>query len=408
MNTKKADIKRNNIISILDIIRQPGTHSRREIQKITGLSWGAVSTITSLLLEQNLIIETGEADTAFGRKPSEIDINPHIHYVIGIDLNILGLTVVVSDIKGGIKSEITRLLPHADRDYILDELLKILDIDVFEKFRDRQLIAIGIAAQGLVDTQAGISVFSPYFKNWKNVEICKLIEERYALPAYIFHDPDCVLLTERLLSGYSSKNPVLIRMNNGIGMSAVVNGEPFSTAEGHSPELGHVTAEADGPLCGCGKKGCFEAFISNTGIVQRFFEQVNQGWETAINLSNPGTITYQTIYEAAKSGDALSMQIYKTTGFYIGMAIACVINMYGPDEIILYGNIPKMHDIYEEEMQRTIESNVFYAQRIPPIRFSVLDKNAAALGGGLSAFSKHIKNNTDFFHKTGMLKEGYG
>ena len=387
----KTDIKKNNIINILEVIRRPGTHSRREIQKLTGLSWGAVSTITAGLLEKGYIADTGEKETALGRKPSALDINYEDNFIIGIDLNILGLTVTVSDIKGRIKNENTKILQRSDKIYILNELTKILDSIILRDFRDKNLLCIGIAAQGPVDMETGVSIFSPHFTKWENVNICEMLFKRYSIRAFIFHDPDCVLLAERLFSDYDTQNPVLIRLDKGIGMSAVVSGGAFLGARGHSSELGHVTIDANGPQCDCGKKGCFEVFATSTGIVRRFLEQAKQGARTSVRFNDPDSVTYMEIYEAANAGDELCQKIYRSAGFHIGMAIACVINLFGPDEIILYGCIAEIHDIYENIMNETIRENVFYASRLPVVRYSRLDKNAAALGGGLSAFSKYIR-----------------
>jgi N-acetylglucosamine repressor len=392
----KTDIKNSNIISVLDSLRQQGPLSRRDLQNMTHLSWGAISSIATKLIDMRLIAEIGPQETPLGRKPAEIDINTQNNYIIGVDLNILGLTVVIADIKGTIVSKKTKLLLYNDRNYILGELTAMLD-QAFQSLKAKKVIVIGIAAQGVVDPEAGVSVFAPHFTGWENVDICGMLNKRYRIATYIFHDPDCVLFTERYFSRNKNRNSVLIRLDKGIGMSMYLHDELYSGSSGKAAELGHMTMNIDGPRCSCGKNGCLETYASGKGIVQRFLERVNDDCRTKVDLSDPTSISPQTLYEALKQKDELCIELFDKAGLYIGLAIAHIINLLNPGEIILYGSMADLHDAYEERMLAVVRKNVFFDNHQTSIRFSGLDKDAAALGGALAAFDKHIRQNTDFF-----------
>ena len=111
-----TQIRCNNIRTLLAAIKANGPVAKRELQKLTGLSWGAVSSLTGLLCEHGYIVSAGKQVTSVGRKPSELDINGDDHYIVGVDLNLSGLCGVITDMKGRIIREWLRLFARNEYD----------------------------------------------------------------------------------------------------------------------------------------------------------------------------------------------------------------------------------------------------------------------------------------------------
>ena len=114
-----SQIRRNNIRTLLASVKQSGPISKRDLQKLTGLSWGAVSSLTGLLHEHGYVVYTGKQVTNVGRKPTELDINANDHYIVGVDLNLSGICGVVTDMKGRIVREWLRLFARSDYDCVI-------------------------------------------------------------------------------------------------------------------------------------------------------------------------------------------------------------------------------------------------------------------------------------------------
>jgi len=397
------DLKINNTLRILREIRQDGPISRRDIQKSTNLSWGTVSAITTTLINADILTETDTVETSLGRRPSEVDINNNDNLIAGIDLNISALTVVITDLKGKLVVKKTSLIVQTDKESVIRGLFFLTD-DVFNEVKGKKILSIGIASQGVVDIENGISVYSPHFTNWNNVEICKMFEERYDIPSFIFHDPECVLYSEKFFSNSYDKaystSSALIRLDKGVGMSVFTGVGIHHSLGQKAAELGHITMDINGPLCNCGKQGCLETYVSTKEIANRYLEKVNKNNAITEIFNDPDSITYLSLYDSARNGDTLSIEVYNELGFYLGLAIAHVINLFCPDEIILYGTIADIHDIYKKKMNDTITENVFPIYKSQwEIRYTtILGKDAAAIGGALSAFESYIDKNKNFIN----------
>lgn len=174
-------MRKSNICVLLSEIKQNDPLSKRDLQDRTGLSWGAISSITAMLCEKGYIVPTGKQRTHVGRKPFQLDINPNDYFIIGVDLNIAGLCGVIVDVKGRVVREWIRYLTRHTYDCVMDTLLGLLD-EIVETYAHKHICGIGLAVQGVVDSEAGISERLPQVQNWKNVPIQKIVEERYGYP----------------------------------------------------------------------------------------------------------------------------------------------------------------------------------------------------------------------------------
>ena len=189
------------------------------------MSWGAISSITAMLCDKGFIVPMGKQRTNVGRKPFQLDINPNDYFIIGVDLNISGLCGVLADVKGRVVREWMRYLTHNTYDCVMDTLTALLD-EMVGAYSHKHICGIGLAVQGIVDSDNGISELLPQVQNWKDVPIQKIVEERYGFPTLILHDPNCIMEAERAFGTTmlrSADNAILLRIDNGIGMSVLVN-----------------------------------------------------------------------------------------------------------------------------------------------------------------------------------------
>ena len=216
----QKDMRFANILEVLSLIRKEKSVTRKEIQNLMGLSWGGVSQIVSRLLELSYVVEEKITDRATsGRKPGSIEINASDNYIIGIDVNMSGLYAVVINLKNEIIYEEGRTPDITDKDAFLASVYELLD-SVTEKYKNNTILALGVAMQGEVDTDAGISM-GIAVKNWRNIALADMLTERYGVPSYIAHDPDCILSAA---ARENKEDAILVRLDKGLGMAVIKNG----------------------------------------------------------------------------------------------------------------------------------------------------------------------------------------
>ena len=377
-----SQIRRNNIRTLLASIKQSGPISKRDLQKLTGLSWGAVSSLTGLLHEHGYVVYTGKQVTNVGRKPNELDINTDDYYIVGVDLNLSGVYGVVTDMKGRIVREWLRLFPRNDYDCVMEMLLSLLDEILLNTFSHKHIQGIGLAVQGFVDMENGVSVYFPYILNWKDVPLRRILEERYGYPTLLMHAPHCIMVAERAFGNSFmrlARNAVLLRLDNEIGMSLMANGQLYMGASGKSGEIGHIPMAADGLLCTCGNRGCLNEYVSGNGLVRRFVEQVNHGRKTRADIDKIG---YKTLGAAGLDGDELCMELFRQMGEQLGLALSVLFNILEPELVVLHGDLTDYRSLFEDAMKKQLAAHVYTGIQAR-LTFSELGSNAAAQGVAL-------------------------
>ncbi len=178
-------------------------------------------------------------------------------------------------------------------------------------------------------------------------------------------------------------------IGTGVGGGLVINGQLHLGIGGTGGELGHQTIDLNGPVCGCGNRGCLEAFASGPAIAAMGVKAVIQGLTTNIGELvgyDLNKITPDLICEAALCGDAIAKEIYNRAGNYIGIAISNVLVCVGPRKVVLAGGVASAGDLLLEPIRRTIKERVTVmpADQVEIVRAS-LGGNAGVIGVALWA-----------------------
>lgn len=375
--SNSSQVRASNIRTLLTAIRDEGPISKRDLQQKTGLSWGSVSSLTAILLHHGYIVAAGKQTTSAGRKPDELDINSGDNYIIGIDLNVTGLSGVVIDMKGRILQEWLQEFPRLDYECLLETLFSMLD-EMFSAYAGKNILGVGMAVQGVVNTHDGISVWIPAVRGWDNIPLRDILGDRYQCPVSLWHDPNCIMIAEREQGTpfmADAKDVLLIRLDQGIGMSIMSNGELHLGVKGEAGELSHIVVDPDGPMCAsCGNHGCLGAYASGGGLTERFLERAP--------LLHQKNITYQDIAALAHKGDSPSLDVFRIMGEKMGQALSILSNIFSPELIVMYGDLCRHRELFLVPMQQHLQQHLyrdFSAQLI----FSELGRNAAALGAAL-------------------------
>ena len=254
------------------------------------------------------------------------------------------------------------------------------------KLEAKDIEGMGFGFPGQIDCQNGIVRLAPNIPGWVNVPIAEIMEKEFSIPTRVDNDVRTAALGElNYGAGVGCQNMVCITVGTGIGSGLVINGKLVRGASNAAGELGHIKLNMEGgPLCGCGDRGCLEAYASGPSIVAMAEEYIKGGKSTRYReLANP-EITPYVVSVAAQEGDPVARQIFRIMGEYIGMGLTSVVNLLNPEKIIIGGGVAAAGDILFDPIKETIAKRAMTIQKqaveIVPAQ---LGNNAGVIGASL-------------------------
>ncbi|MBQ6516669.1 ROK family protein [bacterium] len=297
---------------------------------------------------------------------------------IGIDVGGTNIKIALVNNEGNIVySNSIPTRAEMGYEYTVNSMKQaIADLLKESKVPQSEIKGIGFGFPGQIDYQKGIVRHAPNIPGWVNVPIAEIMEKEYGIPTKVDNDVRCATLGElNFGAGIGCQNLVCITVGTGIGSGLVANGQLIRGASNAAGEIGHIKLSMhDGPLCGCGDRGCFEAFASGPSIVALAEQYIQGGKSTKYReMANPD-ITPYIVSEAAKQGDPVAAKIFNIIGEYIGFGLASVVNLLNPEKIIIGGGVADAGDILFNPIRETI------LKRTLPISGSAVEIVPAQLG----------------------------
>lgn len=208
-----------------------------------------------------------------------------------------------------------------------------------------RLAGIGIACGGPLDPETGIILSPPNLPGWDRIPLVDAVEERLALPAAVENDATAGALAEWWFGAGRSRRVddlVYLTISTGIGGGLVLDGRLYRGVAGNAGELGHLTVIYDGRRCGCGRRGCLEAYASGTNIAARAREAVAGGEPSS--LKEIPDFTAREVAEQARAGDPLADRIWDETMAMLGSGVANILDIFNPALVVLGGGVTRVGD----------------------------------------------------------------
>lgn len=228
-----------------------------------------------------------------------------------------------------------------------------------------ELGGIGIGCPGPLDLDAGVILSAPNL-GWSQVPLKAFLEREFQCPAFIMNDVDAGVYGEyRFGAGRGSRCVVGVFPGTGIGGGCVYDGELLRGRMGSCMEVGHVQVAPEGPLCGCGRRGCLEAVASRLAITADAIQAAYRG-EAPYLMKNYGTdlskIRSKALLEAITNGDVRIREIVTNAARQIGIVIGNLVNLLLPDKIILGGGLVEaMPDLFVESVHQSAQKRAMPA-----------------------------------------------
>ncbi len=286
-------------------------------------------------------------------------------YVIGVDL---GGTKILAGVFDSslqlIASSKLSTKPQRGVDAVIERVARCCQDAVDEAdLTIKQVGGIGIGAPGAVNFDEGTVIFAPNMDGWKDIPLKKDLEKKTGLPVFVENDANIAALG---VYGAELKpkpsSMIGIWVGTGIGGGIIINGELHSGFGHTAGEIGHMVLEVNGPKCGCGNKGCFEALASRTAIFQRIKAGIKEGEKTILTeMLGDGLDDMRSgdLRKALRKGDKFVDKVIEEAAEYIGIAVSNLANILNPEVVVLGGGV--IEALEDEMMSVIVETAKDYA-----------------------------------------------
>ena len=259
-----------------------------------------------------------------------------------------------------------------------------------------QLSAIGVGAPGLSNPETGILFTSPNLPGWRDVPLRDIIEKELGKKAFLINDANAAALGELYFGAAKGAHHfIYITISTGIGGGIIIDGEVYTGSIGTAGEVGHMTIDDDGPPCNCGNRGCWETLASGTAMAREARKQIKEGARTSILGYAEGDVekvTAQVIHNAAKEGDSLAKELITRTGYYVGVGLANLVNIFNPELIVIGGGLSNIGDMLLEPAYKVAGERAF-KESYRTVRFALakLGRDSGVLGAAAFALQEMKK-----------------
>lgn len=247
-----------------------------------------------------------------------------------------------------------------------------------------ELVGVGIGApnanyyNGTIENAANL--------RWKGViPVVEKMKRFFPnIPVIMTNDANAAAVGEMVYGGARGmKDFIVVTLGTGLGSGFVANGQLIYGHDSFAGELGHVIVNRTGRVCGCGRKGCLETYVSATGIKRTVFKLIADHVDASeFRDVTYNSLTAEQITKAALNGDPLAIEAYEYTGMLLGQALADAVTITSPEAIFLFGGLAKAGKYLFEPTRKYMEMHMLsnFRNKVKLLPSGIDGKNAAILG----------------------------
>lgn len=215
------------------------------------------------------------------------------------------------------------------------------------------LHAASVLVPGTLDSANEIVTQAPNLPSLIKFNFKSALEDKFRIPVLLENDANAAAVGEMWLgAARGARNVICITLGTGVGAGIILDGKLWRGTFGTAGELGHTTLDAfTGPECKCGNRGCLEMYASATAIVRMARELLSSRSDTTLRDE---CLTAEKVYEAGIGGDSLALEIFRTVGAYLGVGIANLINILGPEVIVIGGGVANGWKLFAGAMREQV------------------------------------------------------
>ncbi len=340
----QEELRRNNLSQLLTRVHLSGPTSRAVLTRDLGLNRSTIGDLASSLEELGLITEGLPALAGRSGRPSHVVMPRADNVVIGVDLGVDRIVVALVALGGEVleRRERAHHRGEHDVDHVIESVVQMVD-DVLTTPHLRCL-GLGVAIPGAVRAADGMVRFAPNL-GWIDEPFTQLLSARVGLPVVTGNDANMGALAEHLRGAATEQLDVAYLSGSvGIGGGFLVGGVPLTGARGYAGEVGHLLVDNNGDKCRCGNFGCWEMKVGENHLL------VNAG-----RLPGGGPAGVAEVIAAAAGGEKRASDALDEVGYWLGIGLRAVINVFNPEIILLGGSLAAYWEARQEKVNETLD-----------------------------------------------------
>ena len=309
--------------------------------------------------------------------------------VVGVDISFERTTYAMVDVRGNILAEDAfSTEDYPDVNNFVTALSEKIVMMVEQNGGYETIRSIGVSCpsastvSGCIENAANLP--------WKGVvPLAAMLRDRIGLAVSLSNDAHISALGEYTFgSAHGMKNFIIVSLGVGIGSCFFSDGKEHRGHGGYAGEFGHTCVYPDGRQCGCGNKGCLEAYVGAKGIIRTAQELMENNNEPSL-MRNLEKLSPRTIKECCDKGDAMAIEVYRRTGRILGQGLATYASLIDPEAIIFTGGISHaghwLLDSAEEELEKLVFGNL--KKKVRLLISKLDDRERDVLGASALAWS---------------------
>ena len=301
-------------------------------------------------------------------------------YVFGVDVGGTTVKLGLFDPEGEVKEKWEIPTRKEDNgDHIIADIADSIKEKMSANSIDRMdVVGVGIGVPGPVKEDGTVLLAANL--GWGKRNISMELGDLLKVPVMAGNDANVAALGEMWRGGGRGyKNMVAVTLGTGVGGGIIIGGKIVSGSTGAGGEIGHIHLEDEEPAaCGCGGHGCLEQYASATGVVRIAKKKI--AFTETPSVLRDREITAKDIWDAAKEGDELAVEVAKVYGEYLGKGLAAVANVVNPDIFVIGGGVSKAGEILIDYMKPYFEKYVFPGAKNAKFALAVLGNDAGIYG----------------------------
>lgn len=353
--------KRN---KVLNLIRTRDECSIYDIKKLTFYSMATVQVLIEELIQCGMIVSEKGSPKGKGRRPFLLHINPDYGCFVGTEFHSSQINCCVVDFEGRIlHSSFSDILPEDTRETVIGKLFCLIENAVHEA--SRPLLGIGVGIPGYFDAERGMGIEYPPIEDWLNVPIRTLIEEHFHVPCCIENNVASMAMGYHslYLPKQSQQSMLFVSIRTGIRLVSIVQNRLFLCCSGYDGQLGHVRISGGSRMCLCGKRGCLNTEVSDTGLRSKLLEDIAAKRQKALWDAcehKPDLVSTEKFVDTVLSGDTEAKCLLEETAGYLGQALGMVTDIIAPEHLVIYGELARCGEALRVPLEAAIAKNAMH------------------------------------------------
>jgi len=331
---------------VLRLVRSMQPIARVDLARASGLQNSTVSSLVDQLLSEGWIREGDALKTARGRRPTQISLNDRLSMLVA-DVHPGRARFGAVDLNGQVLASSEIEMPLDVEEGV--HRLGLAMLEMRKRYPERQFEGAGVCLPGRVDVESGRLMVAPNLR-WREFDIREALSKMLGMPVEMENDANACLLSE-LWFGHLDRvrNAVLLAISEGVGASLLAEERLISGRLGMAGEFGHVCMDPKGPLCNCGRRGCWEVFASSRAALQHYKQLAPKAKRV---------VSYGELCRLALEGAPDAREALERQAVAVGRGLRMVTATLEPEVILFVGEIALAWPLIEPILQRECKANL--------------------------------------------------